>query len=78
MPAAERDAILLKHLESYTLEEAAAVLGTLILSLISLIPFVAIVTGILAILGSGAFVYRAFESAKNPTIPAVPGWSVQS
>jgi hypothetical protein len=56
----------------------AAVLGTFILALVSLIPFVAIVTFIAAILGAGAFVYRAFESARNPTIPAVPGWSVQS
>lgn len=57
---------------------AAAVLGTFLLSLVSLIPFVAIITSIAAILGSGAFVYRAFEAAKNPTIPAVPGWSVQN
>lgn len=56
----------------------AAILGTFILSLISLIPFVAFVTGIAAILGSGAFVYRAFESARKPTIPAVPGWSIPS
>ncbi len=40
----------------------AALLGTLILSLVSLIPFVAIVTTIAAILGSGAFVYRAIAN----------------
>jgi hypothetical protein len=51
----------------------AAVLGTLIVALISLIPFVAIVTSIAAILGSGAFVYRAI-SKRNDTLPVVPGW----
>lgn len=44
----------------------AAVLGTLILSLISLIPFVAIVTGIAALLGSGAFIYRALAHRNTP------------
>lgn len=57
---------------------AAAMLGTFLILLVSLIPFVAIFTGIAAVLGSGAFVYRAFEAAKNPTVPAIPGWSVQS
>ena len=48
----------------------AAMLGTLILSLISLIPFVAFVTGIAALLGSGAFVYRALAHRNTP--PRVP------
>lgn len=51
----------------------AAVLGTLIFSLISLIPFVAIVTSIAALLGSGAFVYRAIAHRNTPprVLPAV-------
>jgi len=44
----------------------AAVLGTLILSLLSLIPFVAVITGIAALLGSGAFVYRALAHRNTP------------
>lgn len=48
---------------------AAAVLGTLIISLLSLIPFVGVITGIAALLGSGAFVYRAFNRTKEA--PAV-------
>lgn len=44
----------------------AAVLGTLILSLLSLIPFVAFITGIAALLGSGAFVYRALAHRHTP------------
>jgi hypothetical protein len=51
----------------------AAVLGTLIVALVSLIPFVAIVTGIAAILGSGAFVYRAITNRNATEAPAVPG-----
>lgn len=51
----------------------AAVLGTLIVSLISLIPFVAVVTGIAAIIGSGAFVYRAIAN-RNSVAPVIPGW----
>ena len=47
----------------------AALLGTLILSLVSLIPFVAIVTGIASILGSGAFVYRAFKHRNATNLP---------
>ena len=50
----------------------AAILGTLIVSLISLIPFVAVVTGIAAIIGSGAFVYRALVNRN--ALQAVPGW----
>lgn len=51
----------------------AALLGTLIFSLISLIPFVAFVTSIAALLGSGAFVYRALAHRNTP--PRVdPGW----
>jgi hypothetical protein len=52
----------------------AAVLGTLIVSLISLIPFVAIVTTIAAILGSGAFVYRALTNRNATDLPTIPGW----
>ena len=52
----------------------AALLGTLILSLVSLIPFVAIVTSIAAILGSGAFVYRTLSNRNAPDLPTVPGW----
>ncbi len=52
----------------------AALLGTLIVSLVSLIPFVAIITTIAAILGSGAFVYRAFKNRNAAELPAVPGW----
>ena len=47
---------------------AAAVLGTLIISAVSLIPFVGIFTGIAALLGSGAFVYRAFSRTKEPAM----------
>lgn len=50
----------------------AALLGTLILSLVSLIPFVAIITTIAAIVGSGAFVYRAIVNRDAPDMPAVP------
>ncbi len=50
----------------------AALLGTLILSLISLIPFVAVVTTIAAIIGSGAFVYRAIVNRDSPDVAAVP------
>jgi hypothetical protein len=50
----------------------AAILGTLIVSLISLIPFVAVITGLAAILGSGAFVYRALVNRN--ALQAVPGW----
>lgn len=49
----------------------AALLGTLILSLVSLIPFVGIITSIAAILGSGAFVYRAFNHRNATDLPAV-------
>lgn len=52
----------------------AAVLGTLILTLVSLIPFVAVITGIAAIIGSGAFVYRAFKHRNQADLPAIPGW----
>jgi hypothetical protein len=44
----------------------------LIVSLISLIPFVAVITGLAAILGSGAFVYRALVNRN--ALQAVPGW----
>jgi hypothetical protein len=54
----------------------AAVLGTLIVALVSLIPFVAVITGIAAILGSGAFVYRAIVNRK--ALQAVPGWQTAS
>jgi hypothetical protein len=50
----------------------AALLGTLILSLVSLIPFVAFITTVAAILGSGAFVYRAIMN-RNATA-SVAGW----
>lgn len=52
----------------------AAVLGTLILSLVSLLPFVAVITSIAAILGSGAFVYRTISNRNSTDLPAVPGW----
>jgi hypothetical protein len=52
----------------------AALLGTLILSLVSLIPFVAVVTTIAAILGSGAFVYRTITNRNAAEVPTVPGW----
>ncbi|CAN5662558.1 hypothetical protein BH23CHL5_BH23CHL5_04670 [soil metagenome] len=51
----------------------AAVVGVLIAGLVSLIPFVAIVIGLAGLLGSGAFVYRAFRSAQatdNAVVPA--------
>jgi hypothetical protein len=52
----------------------AAILGTLIVALVSLIPFVAIITAIAAILGSGAFVYRAFKNRNAADLPTIPGW----
>ncbi len=52
----------------------AAVLGTLLVSLVSLIPFVAIITSIAAILGSGAFVYRTFKHRNDTELTTVPGW----
>lgn len=52
----------------------AALLGTLILSAVSLIPFVAVITTIAAIIGSGAFVYRAIANRNATDLPAVPGW----
>ncbi len=51
----------------------AALLGTLILSLVSLLPFVAVITGIAAILGSGAFVYRAITHRNATDLPVNPG-----
>lgn len=50
----------------------AAMLGTLIVALISLIPFVAVITGIAGILGSGAFVYRAIMNRNASS--SVAGW----
>ncbi|MEZ4505119.1 MAG: hypothetical protein R2848_04440 [Thermomicrobiales bacterium] len=52
----------------------AALLGTLILSAVSLIPFIAVITTIAAIIGSGAFVYRAIANRNATDLPAVPGW----
>ena len=51
----------------------AAVLGTLIVSLVSLIPFVAIITTIAAILGSGAFVYRTIKNRNATELPSIAG-----
>ncbi|MCA9859925.1 MAG: hypothetical protein KC438_09390, partial [Thermomicrobiales bacterium] len=42
----------------------AAVVGTLILSLVSLVPFVGVITALAAILGSGAVVYHAIKQAQ--------------
>lgn len=53
----------------------SALLGTLIVLLVSLIPFVAVITGIAAILGSGAFVYRAFKHRNAADLPTIPGWT---
>ena len=61
----------------YTLRNVAlgsALLGTLIVLLVSLIPFVAVITGIAAVLGSGAFVYRAFKHRNDVEMPTIPGW----
>ncbi len=44
----------------------AAVIGTLIISLLSLIPFVGFIAGIAALLGSGAFIYRALAHRNTP------------
>lgn len=52
----------------------SALLGTLIVLLVSLIPFVAVITGIAAVLGSGAFVYRAFKHRNDVEMPTIPGW----
>ena len=52
----------------------AALLGTLIVALVSLIPFVAVISSIAAILGSGAFVYRAIKNRNAVEVPSISGW----
>ncbi|MGD9712958.1 MAG: hypothetical protein AB7V46_12935 [Thermomicrobiales bacterium] len=46
-----------------------AALGAVILALISLIPFVAIIVLLAAMLGAGAVVYRSFRRATTRTLP---------
>ena len=49
-----------------------AILGVIILALVSLIPFVAIITALAGMLGAGALVYRTFRRSQDRAVPAPP------
>jgi MFS family permease len=48
------------------------ILGVIILALVSLIPFVAIITALAGMLGAGALVYRTFRRSQDRAVPAPP------
>jgi cytoskeletal protein CcmA (bactofilin family) len=50
----------------------AAVLGVIILAVVSLIPFVAIIVALAGMLGAGALVYRTFRRTRAGIPPTVP------
>ncbi|CAN5679805.1 hypothetical protein BH23CHL4_BH23CHL4_02010 [soil metagenome] len=47
-------------------------IGVIILALVSLIPFVAVITGLAGMLGAGALVYRTFNRSRTLTPPNAP------
>jgi MFS family permease len=51
----------------------AAVLGTIIVAIVGLIPFVAFIVALAGMLGSGALVYRIFQRARGERVaPSTP------
>jgi hypothetical protein len=48
------------------------ILGVIILALVSLIPFIAIITALAGMLGAGALVYRTFRRSQDRAVPVAP------